>query len=149
MKNYSICVVGLGYVGLPLATAFAEKFEVIGFDNSEERISQLKDGYDKTQELDSSLLESVDSNMTYTSNIQATVSTVLLQAFEYIFQGHPETHAITSRNGAKLRLPVFSHDMPMITFYTLDHDVGPAAIHNACVNPTHAVTRNDVWCAPN
>ena len=70
MKNYSICVVGLGYVGLPLATAFAEKFEVIGFDNSEERISQLKDGYDKTQELDSSLLESVDSNMTYTSNIQ-------------------------------------------------------------------------------
>lgn len=69
-KNYSICVVGLGYVGLPLAAAFAEKFEVIGFDNSKERILQLKDGHDKTQEIDRYLLESIDSNMTFTSNIQ-------------------------------------------------------------------------------
>ena len=70
MKNYSICVVGLGYVGLPLAVAFAEKYEVIGFDNCKERILQLNDGYDKTLEIESSLLESVDSSITFTSNIQ-------------------------------------------------------------------------------
>ena len=70
MKNYSICVVGLGYVGLPLAVAFAEKYEVIGFDNCKERILQLNDGYDKTLEIESSLLKSVDSSITFTSNIQ-------------------------------------------------------------------------------
>jgi len=70
MKNYSICVVGLGYVGLPLAVAFAEKYEVIGFDNCLERILQLNDGYDKTLEIERSLLESVDSSITFTSNIQ-------------------------------------------------------------------------------
>lgn len=70
MKNYSICVVGLGYVGLPLSVAFAKKFEVVGFDNDKGRISELKDGYDKTQEIEHSLLESVDINITFTSNIQ-------------------------------------------------------------------------------
>ncbi len=34
MKNNKICLIGLGYVGLPLAVAFAEKFQVIGFDIS-------------------------------------------------------------------------------------------------------------------
>ena len=59
MKNYSICVVGLGYVGLPLAVAFAEKFKVIGFDSNKERILQLKDGHDKTQEIESVELKKI------------------------------------------------------------------------------------------
>jgi len=47
-----IVVVGLGYVGLPLAVAMAKKFNVTGFDISEARVRELKDGFDRTDEVD-------------------------------------------------------------------------------------------------
>ena len=47
----TIAVVGLGYVGLPVAVAFAQKFKVIGFDIDEDRIKQLKQNYDQTCEV--------------------------------------------------------------------------------------------------
>lgn len=50
-KQASIAVVGLGYVGLPLAAALAEHFKVIGFDNSEAKIALLKSGIDPTMEI--------------------------------------------------------------------------------------------------
>ena len=40
MKKQKICLIGLGYVGLPLAVAFAEKFQVTGFDISSTRIQE-------------------------------------------------------------------------------------------------------------
>jgi len=46
-----ICVVGLGYVGLPLACLFSKKYEVIGFDVSESKINSLKSGVDPTKEV--------------------------------------------------------------------------------------------------
>ena len=58
-KNPTIAVIGLGYVGLPLAAAFAEKYKVIGFDINSERIGELKQGVDKTLELSSQALQSV------------------------------------------------------------------------------------------
>lgn len=54
----NICIVGLGYVGLPLAVALSKKFNLIGFDNSHKRISELKKGYDGTNEISSSELDS-------------------------------------------------------------------------------------------
>ena len=48
-----IAVVGLGYVGLPLAAAFGEKREVVGFDINAKRIAELKDGVDFTREVSS------------------------------------------------------------------------------------------------
>lgn len=53
MSEYKIAVIGLGYVGLPLAIAFAEKYSVVGFDINGDRIKELKKGYDKTKEVDS------------------------------------------------------------------------------------------------
>ena len=47
----TIAVIGLGYVGLPLAVALAEKHDVIGFDIDAERISELNDGHDRTGEV--------------------------------------------------------------------------------------------------
>ncbi len=44
--NQTVCVVGLGYVGLPLAVAFAKHLRTIGYDISEERVNELKQGYD-------------------------------------------------------------------------------------------------------
>jgi UDP-N-acetyl-D-galactosamine dehydrogenase len=47
-----ICVLGLGYVGLPLAVAFGQKFDTVGYDLDSGRIEELKRGHDRTLELD-------------------------------------------------------------------------------------------------
>ncbi|WP_298780236.1 nucleotide sugar dehydrogenase [uncultured Polaribacter sp.] len=64
MDKYKIAIIGLGYVGLPLARLFATKYNVIGFDINQNRISELKKGIDTTQEVDNVLLKTVikDSN---------------------------------------------------------------------------------------
>lgn len=46
-----ICIIGLGYVGLPLANAFSEKYQVVGFDINKARIEELNNGFDRTEEL--------------------------------------------------------------------------------------------------
>ena len=46
--NYKIAIIGLGYVGLPLAVAFGERYQVVGFDIHAERIANLKNGVDTT-----------------------------------------------------------------------------------------------------
>ncbi|MCX6706554.1 MAG: nucleotide sugar dehydrogenase, partial [Candidatus Woesearchaeota archaeon] len=61
-----ICVVGLGYVGLPLAVAFGKQFKVIGFDLNKKRIEELKKNIDRTNEL--SEKEIKDSNILFTDN---------------------------------------------------------------------------------
>ena len=63
-----ICVLGLGYVGLPLAVCFARKYKVIGFDINEDRISKLKNGFDETGEIDRKTLEK--TSLKFTSNIK-------------------------------------------------------------------------------
>ncbi|PZW39050.1 UDP-N-acetyl-D-galactosamine dehydrogenase [Mesonia algae] len=60
MKNQPhIAIIGLGYVGLPLAVAFAEKYSVIGFDINQNRVSQLQQGTDHTLEVSDEHLQSV------------------------------------------------------------------------------------------
>lgn len=49
MKNYKICVIGLGYVGLPLARLFSTKYETVGFDMNVKRCEALMAGHDATQ----------------------------------------------------------------------------------------------------
>ena len=66
--NIKISIIGLGYVGLPLAVAFAKKFKVVGYDIDELRIKDLKDGDDKTLEIKNSLLEETRANLQFTSN---------------------------------------------------------------------------------
>ncbi len=51
MTNHKIAVIGLGYVGLPLAHAFSEKYKVVGFDIAQWRIDELRSGVDRTLEL--------------------------------------------------------------------------------------------------
>ena len=68
MKAQKIAIIGLGYVGLPLAVEFGKKREVIGFDINQERITQLKDGNDST--LETTLQELKDATqLSYTTNI--------------------------------------------------------------------------------
>lgn len=58
-KSIKIAVIGLGYVGLPLARLFATKYPVIGFDINETRIASLMSGTDTTLEVDDAVLQSV------------------------------------------------------------------------------------------
>ena len=50
MIKMKIAIIGLGYVGLPLALEFSKKYQVVGFDINKQRIEQLKNGIDKTNE---------------------------------------------------------------------------------------------------
>ena len=59
MKKDKIAIIGLGYVGLPLARLFATKYSVVGFDINQERIKELTAGVDSTLELDNDTLQSV------------------------------------------------------------------------------------------
>lgn len=66
IQETKIAIIGLGYVGLPLAIAFAEKFEVIGYDISTERIKSLNNGVDHTNEVSSAELKQTSCTFTDT-----------------------------------------------------------------------------------
>ena len=70
LLNKKISIVGLGYVGLPLAVAFAKKFQVVGYDIDESRIKELIEGTDKTLEVENSVLQEAKSNIEFTSNYE-------------------------------------------------------------------------------
>ncbi len=72
-KDLRIAVIGLGYVGLPLAVEFSHKREILGFDINEARISELKNGVDSTLEVNNSTLHDLDS-LTFTSNPEELAS---------------------------------------------------------------------------
>jgi UDP-N-acetyl-D-galactosamine dehydrogenase len=59
MENTKIAIIGLGYVGLPLARLFATKYPVVGFDINKKRIKELRSGTDTTLEIEDDLLKSV------------------------------------------------------------------------------------------
>ncbi|WP_085537151.1 nucleotide sugar dehydrogenase [Massilibacteroides vaginae] len=72
MNNIKIAVIGLGYVGLPLAVAFARKYKVVGFDINEERVSQLNNGSDRTKEVErDELSEALSSGLTISHDVEA------------------------------------------------------------------------------
>jgi len=70
-SEIKIAVIGLGYVGLPLARLFATKYPVVGFDINENRINKLKQGNDETLEVDSETLKSVLVNNIDTLNLDS------------------------------------------------------------------------------
>ena len=59
LTNKKIAIIGLGYVGLPLAVEFAKKYSVIGFDINESRVQELNSGQDSTLEVSDDNLQSV------------------------------------------------------------------------------------------
>ena len=68
LSNTKIAIIGLGYVGLPLALEFSKKFKVIGFDINHNRINELNSGLDSTREVSSKELSD-------TKNIKFSAST--------------------------------------------------------------------------
>ncbi len=73
MQDKKITIIGLGYVGLPLAHAFSEKYPVVGFDINKERVDELNSGFDRTLELTSEQVkESLANGMKFTTNLDET-----------------------------------------------------------------------------
>jgi UDP-N-acetyl-D-galactosamine dehydrogenase len=74
IKNFEprVCVIGLGYVGLPLARLFSTKYKTVGFDLNQSRVDELMKGIDSTLEVDNNLLkEAIDKyGLTCTTNIK-------------------------------------------------------------------------------
>ncbi|WP_284734601.1 nucleotide sugar dehydrogenase [Sphingosinicella terrae] len=64
MKDIRIVVVGLGYVGLPLAVALARKFSVVGLDVNKSRIAELREGHDRTGEVETEILSQSPLDLT-------------------------------------------------------------------------------------
>ena len=71
MDNVKIAVIGLGYVGLPLAHAFSEQYAVVGFDIAQWRIDELNSGLDRTLELsEEQVKEALANNMKFTNILE-------------------------------------------------------------------------------
>lgn len=71
MATYKICVIGLGYVGLPLARLFSTKYRTIGFDMNQARVDALMKGHDATLEVPDELLkEAITKGFKCTTNIE-------------------------------------------------------------------------------
>jgi UDP-N-acetyl-D-galactosamine dehydrogenase len=75
-KRELIAVVGLGYVGLPLAVLMATKYRVLGFDIAKERVGELQQAIDKTREIPSEILQK--STLSYTHDPKALADATLL-----------------------------------------------------------------------
>ena len=70
-KEFKICVIGLGYVGLPLARLFSTEYPTIGFDLNTSRVAELMNGHDATLEVDDNLLkEAIKKGFKCTSDIE-------------------------------------------------------------------------------
>ena len=69
MGNKKIAVIGLGYVGLPLAVEFGKKYDTIGFDINAKRVAELENFNDRTLETTTEDLKSA-MNLKYTCNLE-------------------------------------------------------------------------------
>ena len=67
-KEEKLAVIGLGYVGLPIALAFAKKSKVVGFDINQERVNMMKENIDPSKELAPEEFDNCD--IEFTANIE-------------------------------------------------------------------------------
>ena len=69
-SQHKICVIGLGYVGLPLARLFSTKYQTVGFDLNQLRVDALNSGHDATLEVEDALLqEAIENGFRCTTNL--------------------------------------------------------------------------------
>ena len=67
LSKAKIAIIGLGYVGLPLALEFSKKFPTVGYDINKERINELEKGHDRTLEIQDDIL-ALDAKVNFDSN---------------------------------------------------------------------------------
>ncbi len=81
LDDKRIAIIGLGYVGLPLAVAFSEKYPVVGFDINQSRVNELLEGIDNTLEIESSQLQSIlRTSLTNENGLYPTTNLIDLES---------------------------------------------------------------------
>ena len=69
MKSYKIGIIGLGYVGFPLACLFAKKYPTVGYDPYQERVARLSEGVDVTNEISTEVIQArLSTHLSCTAN---------------------------------------------------------------------------------
>ena len=106
MSKIRIGIIGLGYVGLPLARLFATKYAVVGFDINTERVADLKKGRDLTQEVDDHLLiEVLTTNASNENGLFITDNSAFLKACTYYIVTVPTS---VDKNNQPVLTPLLS-----------------------------------------
>ena len=68
IKKAKICVIGLGYIGLPLYTELSKKFDSLGYDINKKRILELKNCYDRNNQISNRELKKIKKNIFFKKN---------------------------------------------------------------------------------
>ena len=127
-----ICIVGLGYVGLPLAVEFGQKYQTIGFDISKQRVEELAKGYDKTMEITNAYLNDVVQNhrLTFSTAItDASKCNIYIVAVPTPIDKHKSPDLTHLINASKLIASVLKPDDIVI----YESTVYPGATEEDCV----------------
>jgi UDP-N-acetyl-D-galactosamine dehydrogenase len=69
--NKKIAVIGLGYVGLPLAAAFSEKYTVLAYDNDAARVKELNNGWDRIEQMTKADLVRLQTRLTFSDDAES------------------------------------------------------------------------------
>ncbi len=129
LRNKKIAVIGLGYVGLPLAIEFAKKYNVIAYDVNENRISELQKSEDKTNELTKSEIKDAE-NLVFTSDENDIVnSDIFLIAVPTPIDLSNEPDLAITINASKLVGRNLSRDNLVI----YESTVFPGCVEEVCV----------------
>ena len=144
MSGIKIGIIGLGYVGLPLARLFAKKYKVIGFDVDESRVNQIKKGVDKTNEVNNKALQEVlVENSTAPKGFYPTTNKTLLKECNYFIVTVPTS---VDKNNQPVLGPLLSASKTIGAFLKKDDiviyesTVYPGATEEDCVPVLEAVS---------
>ncbi|MDD7913399.1 nucleotide sugar dehydrogenase [Polaribacter ponticola] len=137
MTAIKIGIIGLGYVGLPLARLFAEKYNVIGFDVNEKRVENLRLGVDFTQEVSSDLLEGVLlNNYSHNNGLFVTSNSEYLKNCNYYIVTVPTS---VDKNNQPVLKPLLKASKTIATYLKkediviFESTVYPGATEEDCI----------------
>jgi len=144
LSGIKIGIIGLGYVGLPLARLFAKKYKVIGFDIDETRVNQIKNGVDKTNEVNNKTLQEVlVDDSTAPKGFYPTTNKNLLKECNYFIVTVPTS---VDKNNQPVLGPLLSASKTIGAFLKKDDiviyesTVYPGATEEDCVPVLEAVS---------
>ena len=130
-KNFKIGIIGLGYVGLPLAVEFSKKFNVVGFDIDSKRVLQLKKGIDKTNEVSKRQILNSSKSLEFTVSTEtlSTANFFIVTVPTPITKSKPDLKSIVS---ASRMIGSFLKQGDIVVY---ESTVYPGVTRDICRNP--------------